>query len=67
MFYLLDKIERSNVDKERALVLFFIRSFYSIKMYENYDIITETAGALYPNDNDEEEIYKSGQWLKRTI
>lgn len=66
VFYLLDKIERSNVDKERALVLFFIRSFYSIKMYENYDIITETAGALYPNDNDEEEIYKSGQWLKRT-
>lgn len=48
VFYLLDKIERSNVDKERALVLFFIRSFYSIKMYENYDIITETAGALYP-------------------
>ena len=66
VFYLLDKIERSNVDRERALVLFFIRSFYSIKLYENYDIITENAGALYPNDSAEEEIYKSGQWLKRT-
>ena len=66
VFYLLDKIERSNVDRERALVLFFIRSFYSIKLYENYDIITENAGALYPNDSVEEEIYKSGQWLKRT-
>lgn len=66
VFYLLDKIERSNVDRERALVLFFIRSFYSIKLYENYDIITENAGALYPNDGAEEEIYKSGQWLKRT-
>lgn len=66
VFYLLDKIERSNVDEERALVLFFIRSFYSIKLYENYDIITETDGALYPNDSNEEEIYKSGQWLKRT-
>lgn len=66
VFYLLDKIERSNVDKERALVLFFIRSFYSIKLYENYDVITEMEGALYPNDNNEEEIYKSGQWLKRT-
>lgn len=66
VFYLLDKIERSNVDKERALVLFFIRSFYSIKLYENYDVITETDGALYPNDSNEEEIYKSGQWLKRT-
>lgn len=66
VFYLLDKIERSNVDRERALVLFFIRSFYSIKLYENYDIITENAGALYPNDTAEEEIYKSGQWLKRT-
>lgn len=66
VFYLLDKIERSNVDEERALVLFFIRSFYSIKLYENYDVITETGGALYPNDSNEEEIYKSGQWLKRT-
>lgn len=66
VFYLLDKIERSNVDEERALVLFFIRSFYSIKLYENYDVITETDGALYPNDSNEEEIYKSGQWLKRT-
>lgn len=66
VFYLLDKIERSNVDKERALVLFFIRSFYSIKLYENYDIITENKDALYPNESNEEEIYKSGQWLKRT-
>lgn len=66
VFYLLDKIERSNVDRERALVLFFIRSFYSIKLYENYDITTENSGALYPNDSAEEEIYKSGQWLKRT-
>ena len=66
VFYLLDKIERSNVDEERSLVLFFIRSFYSIKLYENYDVITETDGALYPNDSNEEEIYKSGQWLKRT-
>lgn len=66
VFYLLDKIERSNVDEERALMLFFIRSFYSIKLYENYDIITENKDALYPNENDDVEIYKSGQWMKHT-
>lgn len=66
VFYLIDKIERSNVDEERDLVLFFIRSFYSIKLYENYDVITEQKGALYPNENNDEEIYKSGKWMKRT-
>lgn len=67
VFAIINYLERSNVQNEIRLLLFFIKSFYSIKLYELYDVITETAGELYPeNDTSNGEIYRADSWFKRT-
>ena len=66
VFYLIEKISKSNVDSDLSLLLFFIQSYYSIALYENYDVITEQENALYPDESTDIEIFSSGQWMKRT-
>ncbi len=72
VFVILDYLERSAVEEELKLLVFFLKSFYSIKMYEYYDIISEQPNELHPEDTEEGksettgEIYKSDAWFKRT-
>lgn len=66
VFYLINYLERSNVDEELKLILFFIKSYYSIHLYEYYDIISEVKGELSPNYTLEGEVYKNDGWFKRT-
>ena len=41
------------------MMLFFIKSFYSIRLYEYYDIITEHDGEMFPEPQEGGEIFKS--------
>ena len=66
VFYLINFLEMSNVDEDLKQLLFFIRSYYSIRLYECYDVITEQEGELYPEPTLEGEVYKSDGWFKRT-
>ena len=67
VFYVLDVMDRSNTDIQLLLFSFFIRSFYSIKLYETYDKLTD--GIREPVVEREDgvgEIYKTDQMFKKT-
>lgn len=66
VFYIIHHLERSNVNQELRMMLFFIKSFYSIRLYEYYDIITEHDGEMFPEPKEGGEIFKSDGWFKRT-
>jgi hypothetical protein len=55
---MLDTMELNNVQEEKKLLFFFIRSFYSMRLYELYDIISENDGMLYPERNNPTEVIK---------
>lgn len=42
VYYVIRQIETITTDKEINLLLFFIRSYYSMHLYELYDVITTT-------------------------
>lgn len=67
VFYLINYLERSNVDEHLALMLFFVKSYYSMRLYEYYDVISEIEGELSPEAIElDGEVYKSDGWFKRT-
>lgn len=66
VFYLINFLERSNVDEELKRLLFFIKSYYSIRLYEYYDVITEQKGEMNPESKNEGEVFRSDGWFKRT-
>lgn len=52
-------IANTNSDNETKKLIFFLRSFYSIKLYELYDVISETEGGIYPSViSDDAEVVK---------
>ncbi|MDE5758469.1 MAG: hypothetical protein K2H85_07635, partial [Allobaculum sp.] len=59
VFYILDTIEKEIMPDDDYRFIFFIRSLYSIKLYDKYDIITHNqqvfplespSGGIYRND-----------------
>lgn len=66
VFYLISILEKSNVENELRLMLFFIRSFYGMQLYDYYDVITENEKELFPVDSSQGEVYKSDAWFKKT-
>lgn len=59
VFYIISKIESITFDEATKRLLFFIKSVYSMRLYEYYDVITEQPGQLYPSAaEDAAEIYK---------
>lgn len=71
---LLDKVERLSTDENKKMLLFFLRSFYSMKLYELYDEISEKAGGLYPIISDEDKeivrvntLFKNMNQLQRFL
>lgn len=52
-------IANTNSDNETKKLIFFLRSFYSMKLYELYDVISETEGGIYPSViSDDAEVVK---------
>lgn len=67
VFYILDYISRNAIDRESKLLVFFLRSFYSIMMYTYYDMISENIDTLHPTKTDDEhEIFKVESWFYNT-
>lgn len=67
VMYILSYLEHNTFDEELKKLLFFIKSYYSIRLYENYDEVTEKDGELYPvEDESAGGIYKSEAWFSRT-
>lgn len=66
VFYLINFLERSNVDEELKHLLFFIKSYYGIRLYEYYDVITEQDGEMNPEPKTIGEVFRSDGWFKRT-
>lgn len=65
VFYLINFLEKSNVKEELRLLLFFIKSYYSIRLYECYDIITEKRAEMFPEPHFDGEIFKSDALFNR--
>lgn len=56
---ILTYIANTNSDNEIKKLIFFLRSFYSMKLYELYDVISETEGGIYPSViSDDAEVVK---------
>lgn len=59
-------LEQLTLDENLLRLLFFIKSLYSMRLYELYDVITEQDGMLFPEESTEGEIYKSDIWFNST-
>ena len=74
VFDMMDMIERNALDLKMRMILFFVKSFYSIMLYELYDVATEdkkNMTTLHPvtqeaDDEEGPEIFKSDAWFKNT-
>lgn len=66
VFYVLDYIERNAVDRESKLLVFFVKSYYSIMLYTYYDTITTNIDTLHPKKKTDKEIYKVDSWFYKT-
>lgn len=68
VFYLVDKLELSSNDLYLQKLLFFIRSFYSINLYELYDDVTENESwsNYFPNSESEATAFRTDVWFGRT-
>lgn len=64
----LEYLSQNENDKQLQMLVFFIRSVYSIKLYESYDYVTEDINKnLYPeNENAVGEIYSSDAIFEHT-
>ena len=67
VFNLIEAAENSNSQLDIHSLCFFIRSFYSIRLYEYYDEVSESQDALQPSGEVlEVGVYKADHWYKRT-
>lgn len=48
VFHLISILEKETLQEVEYALLFFIKSLYSIKLYETYDAITENEGEIFP-------------------
>lgn len=69
VFYLLNILERNTSDEDVQQLLFFIKSYYSIQLYDRYDDMSEgPMDAMYPKPVLEVtgEVFKSDKWFNQT-
>lgn len=69
VFYLLSYIKNGFNSESNRMLMFFIQSFYSMRMYEYYDVITEWKNTLYPIRESSDErvnIYKNDERYEHT-
>lgn len=55
----LSYVAKRSTSSDEKLLIFFVRSFYSMKLYELYDVISETQNGIYPiASSDDNEVVK---------
>ena len=64
---LIEYLQKRETDKDTCLFLFFLQSFYSMKLYDYYDVVSEVDGQFRPSAKLEEEgeIYKHEAWFQQ--
>lgn len=65
VFTMLNFIERNPKDDNDLLMVFFLKSYYSILLYHYYDEITENIKALH-SEEGQSGIYRTDSWFKGT-
>ena len=67
VMFVIRHIERKNVDEEVRNLLFVIKSFYSMRLYEYYDEISEDEAAVYPKErNNGMSVYRVDAMYEHT-
>ena len=60
VLYLVSYLEQSTFEEEVKNVLFFIKSFYSIRLFEKYDVVTNSIETeLYPEKKETGNLYRA--------
>ena len=62
----LDFLDRITTEHTLKMLLFFVRSFYSIKLFEAYDVLTDEVRNPKGVKGDVGEIYRTDQLFKQT-
>lgn len=65
VFTMLNYIERNPKDDNDQLMVFFLKSYYSMLLYHYYDEITEDVKALH-SEEGQSGIYRTDSWFKGT-
>ena len=65
VFSLLNYIERNPKGDNDQLMVFFLKSYYSMLLYHYYDEITSNVNALH-SDEESGGIYRTESWFKGT-
>ena len=65
VFTMLNYIERNPKDDNDQLMVFFLKSYYSILLYHYYDEITDNIKSLH-SDDQKGGIYRTDSWFKGT-
>ncbi|MCM1140278.1 MAG: hypothetical protein NC453_17055 [Muribaculum sp.] len=55
LFCLFSRLENETLSDEGFALVFFLKSLYSIKLYEAYDQVTEISDNIYPNEDKASE------------
>lgn len=66
VFMILDFIERNPVEDNDQLLVFFLKSYYSMLLYHYYDDITVSANSLHPQEEGGDDIFRLDFWFKGT-
>lgn len=62
----LDFLDRITTEQTLKMLLFFVRSFYSIKLFEAYDVLTDEVKNPKEVKENVGEIYRTDQLFKQT-
>ena len=65
VFTMLNYIERNPTDDNDQLMVFFLKSYYSMLLYHYYDEITVDVNTLH-SENGQSGIYRTDSWFKGT-
>lgn len=58
VFYVMNYVENVNASAETKHLVYFLRAFYSMKLYETYNVISESEAKLFPKEEENVAIYK---------
>ncbi len=56
VFYCILLLQSGIIDRYDEYLLFFVKSFYSMRLYEYYDVITERKGTLHPEPSIDKSV-----------
>ena len=66
VFFIINLLEQDILSPQKEKILFFIKSYYSILLFENYDIVTEYDGELAPIEQDLSGLYRTDHRFDHT-